>query len=379
MNEGKGLQHRGTWIVALVMAFSLCFCESASSAVPAGRPVRVAYIEGGFYPDFPAVLVALAQGLEELGIIPRGAVPVLEQKTSTRELWQWLADHAGGTAITFVADAHYTAQWDTALLEKQKNALVQRIAREKDIDMVLVLGTKAGQVMASTTIDTPLIIFSATDAVTTGLVASAEDSGRDNIFALVEENRYYRELMLFHDIFKFTKLGVSYEDTPEGRGAVALAQIEKAASDANFALLTCKGIFFGEASLALESTLACHKEFAQNGADAVYMTASNGLLHERMSDILRPLLAAGLPTFSQSGTAEVKLGALLSVSQESFKGQGMFVAKAIANIIDGQSPRAQKQIHEEPLSLTINLYTAMRIGWTPSLAVLAAVDTFFER
>ena len=99
-----------------------------------------------------------------------------------------------------MADAYDSDAWDTALLEKKRNALVQRIAREKDIDMVLVMRTKAAQAMVSTTVDTPLIILAASDAVTTGLVASTKDSGGDNVFAMVEENRVYRELILFQDI-----------------------------------------------------------------------------------------------------------------------------------------------------------------------------------
>ena len=54
------------------------------------------------------------------------------------------------------------------------------------------------------------------------------------------------------------------------------------------------------------------------------------------------------------------------------------IALAVFNIAKGQSPRAQNQIYEEPMSLAVNLHTAMLIGWNPSLAVLAAVDEIYQ-
>lgn len=62
----------------------------------------------------------------------------------------------------------------------------------------------------------------------------------------------------------------------------------------------------------------------------------------------------------------------------NFSGQGMFAAKALAGIFKGESPRSRKQEYEEPLSLALNLRTAMHVGWNPSLAVLSAVDEIFQ-
>ena len=373
----KRVLRSAAWLL-LLWGCTALWGQCALAAAPS-RPMRVAYIEAGFTPDFSGTLVALGQGLERLALIARGNVPVTGNENSTRSTWQWLAANAGGTVMYFVPDAYYTAGWDSALLEEQKNALVQRIARDKDIDLVLSFGTKASQLMVNADMNTPLVMLAVSDAVSTGLVASAQDSGKDHVFALVEENRFYHELMLFHNIFKFSTLGVAYEDNEVGRGTIALSQIEQAARDAKFELVTCTGRFLGEALEAADDLIACHERFAEQKVDAVYVTLSTGLLAGRMNEILYPLQNAGLPTFSQNGMGEVKQGALMSVSRANFRGQGRFAARAIANILKGQSPREQAQVHEEPLRLAVNLYTAMRIGWTPSLAVLAAVDTIFER
>ena len=362
------------------MAAGVMSCPERAPAAEDSRPrVRVAYIEGGFYTDYAKILVALAQGLAGLDLIADGNVPVPEKVESTADIWKWLHANAGGNTLEFVADGYYSAAWDDAVFAEKRAALVERLNETRDIDLVLAFGTKAGQAMATDDHATPVAVLSVTDAVAAGIIPSPEDSGRDHVFAMVEHNRYYREVVLFNDIFRFKRLGIAYEDSEKGRASVAMPQIQQAAKDSNVELLTCVATLFSEdVTQATADLIACHERLVEAGADAVYMTVNNGMQLEMMNDILRPLMAERLPTFSQNGVDEVKQGVLLSVSQVNFSGQGMFAARAIARIIQGESPRAQKQSYEERLSLAVNLRTAMLIGWNPSLAVLAAVDQIFQ-
>ena len=225
----------------------------------------------------------------------------------------------------------------------------------------------------------PVAVLSVTDAVSAGIVPSPEDSGRDHVFAMVEPERYYRQVVLFHDIFHFKRLGIAYEDTPAGRASVALEDIERAAAELDFELVTCTDAFnFPEPGPAVANLIACHEKLARENVDAVFITVNMGMQAQDMPKLMRPLLENKLPTFSQNGASEVKNGVLLSISQADFNGQGLFAAQAVCNIANGQSPRAQKQIYEESLSLAVNLRTAMLIGWNPSLAVLAAVDEIYQ-
>ena len=369
-------------LVALLglLAASTVFCPQVSHAAESpGRPVRVAYIEGGFYIDYASILVALAQGLAELGFIEHGNVPTAERAKGTQAIWQWLCANAGGSSLEFMPDGYYSGGWNDATFAEQHATLVARLKQTKDIGLVLAFGTKAGQVMAVDDHHTPVVVLSATDAVTAGIVASAEDSGRDHMFAMVQRNRIYREVLLFHDVFQFKKLGIAYEDSEEGRASVALPQVQQAAKDRGFDLVTCVGtLFYDNPARVTANLLACHETLVSAGAEAVYMTVNNGMEGGSIDMVLQPLLEARLPTFSQNGVDEVRQGLLLSISQTSFSGQGMFAASVVGNIVKGESPCAQKQIYEEPLSLALNLRTAVRIGWNPPLAVLAAVDEIFQ-
>ena len=343
------------------------------------RPLRVAYIEGGPYTDYQKILIGLIHGLAGLGAIDDGAVPRPEDEESTQGVWQWLCANAGGRVFEFVPDAYYSAGWDDAVFAEDRQALLDRINQTKDIDLVLAFGTLAGQGMANDEHSAPTLVLSVTDAVSTGIVPSAADSGRDHVFSMVEPDRYYRQVVLFHDIFHFKRLGIAYEDTPAGRASAALSEIQRAASDFGFELITCTAPFnFPEPGPAVTNLVACHEQLAKENVDAVYITVNMGMQAQDMDRLLRPLLDAGLPTFSQNGVDEVKRGVLLSISQANFSGQGLFAAEAMCNIAQGQLPRAQSQIYEEPMSLAINLHTAMLIGWNPSLAVLAAVDEIYQ-
>ena len=371
--------------LTLLVLGTLSFAHSAPHQAqetpppPAQKTLRVAYIEGGYYRDFSGILVSLLQALEDRGLVAKGSVPVTGEETSIEGIWQWISAHAGGTKITFVADACYSGQWDQAKLTVQKDALLQRLREKKDIDLVLALGTMAGVPLATANITTPVMVLGAFDPVTTGIIASVEDSGRDNVFALVRAQRYYREVTLFHDIFKFTKLGIAYEDDPLGQAHIAYSQLEKAARDNNFELIACVRPYANTHYMDVPTMIDCNEFFARQGVDAVYMTIGYGEGEGRMGEVLRPLLKANLPTFAQARSGGVKNGILMSISEESFRGEGVFAATALANILAGQSPRMQKQNYEGVLSLAVNIRTAMRIGWFPPLSVLAAVDTIFER
>jgi hypothetical protein len=98
----------------------------------------------------------------------------------------------------------------------------------------------------------------------------------------------------------------------------------------------------------------------------------------RMKELLEPLIDAGIPSFSQLGSKETRLGVLMSISQNDFKHEGMAAAKAIVKVIGGVKPRDISQIFTGPLGMAINLKMAMLIGWDPPLEVLTAVDSIYQ-
>ena len=347
--------------------------ESAvSSTRKVAHPWRIAYIEGGPFVNYQQMLSGLARGLAKLGVIQNGRVPIPEGTESTEAMWQWLADNAGGEKATFLKDGYYSANWDADQRIRVREEILSRIARG-EIDMVLALGTWSALDMATTVKNIPVFAMSVSDAVGAGIIQSPEDSGRDNLHAYVDPGRYGRQIEIFHDVFGFKKLGIAYEDTPEGRSTCALPELEQAAKQLGIELVRCTTrLDLPDDKVRFQNLSQCISQLSQE-SDAIYLTLNSGMQGSRMVELLNPIIEAGLPSFSQTGAEEVRLGVLMSLAQTDF------AADSIRQVIEGAKPRDVNQIFQPAVGLALNLKMAMRIGWNPPLEVLAAVDAFYEQ
>lgn len=369
----------------LIKLFCLALIFTGLSHSPAfaqnrtAKTWNIAYIEGGAFLDYQKILRGIALGLQRYGLIENGNVPVPANTEETTPLWFWLAENAGGTTLKFLENAHYSAHWDIEKRKEIAKEIHKRIQEKNDIDLIIASGTWAGQDMRELNINVPVVVISVTNALEAHIIDSVTDSGKDNLTAAIEPNRFQHQVTLFHNIFNFKKLGIAYEDTPSGKSSIALREIEKAAEELDFGLIRCTGTFdIADTHLASERLKLCHEKLAEQGADAVYLTLNIGLQPENTAEILEPLIKAHIPTFSQAGQNDVEHGALLSLSQLNIEEEGAFSAKQINEIVKGAKPRDLNQIFESIVSFAINLRTATLIGWNPSLELLIAIDEFYQ-
>ena len=350
----------------------------APPAAAAPQPWRIALVAGGPFFDYQIVLKGLAERLAERGIIDNGAVPRPENDESLAPMWQWLAENAGGDTLVFAADAFYSPAWNPDQRPEVKRDLLERLRERGDIDCVLALGTWAGQDIKD--LEIPVLAISASNAVEAGIIPSPDDSGRDNLMATIEPDRYKRQIRIFRDIIGFSKLGLAYEDTPSWRAGIALGEIEAAAAEMGVELLRCTNIDSNITDAALSANLwrACYEDLAKEGADAIYVAYMRGLGGERVADALEPLIKAGVPTFAQEGTNLVREGVMLGMSGDNVKEEGFFAAEALEKILGGALPRSLPQRYQSGTSLAVNLRTAVLIGWNPPMEVLAVLDEVYR-
>ena len=338
---------------------------------------RIGYYEGGPWIDYQGNLKGIVHGLMKLEWIERKELPSLPDERDTSRLWRWLSETAQSNYIEFISDAYWSSGWKKELREKNRVAAVNRLAERKDIDLMIVAGTWAGQDLANDLHKIPTIIISASDPVKAGIIKSAEDSGFDHVFAKVDPKRYIRQLRLFHTLTQFSRLGIIYEDTPEGRSYAALDDAYKVAKEKNFEIITCK-TQFAQLSIeeAVEGTLKCIESLAQK-IDAFYITDHRGQTLSHIDNILKPLLHHKIPTWAQSGSEFVKRGALYSTTKVEYDAYGLFYAKVIASFFNGKKLKDINQIFEDPKGLTVNTATARIIGYKvpPSILNNATVYT----
>lgn len=355
--------------------------DPSAHPAPAGRPEgrawRLAYVEGGPFPDYPLILRALMLDLQARGLAAPAHLP---PDAETDVLWAAMADAARpGDRVIFLKDGFFSAGWDEGRRDAIRRELPRRMEERCDVDMILAFGTMAGRDVVAMNPAVPVLAASVTNAVEAGIIESVADSGRDNVVAPVAPSRYLRRALLFREIFPFRKLGVVYEDTPEGRGIAAMGELENAAWLGGFELAGCHPRPAGDGPGSVAAGIrACHGRLAADGVDAVFLTIARGLADDDVEDVIRPLTEAGIPTFAQAGASWVERGALLSLSPASLDGEGRFCGRLVGEIVGGAMPRRLNPIFEEAGTLSVNLRTATLIGWNPPLDVLASVDTFFR-
>jgi len=343
-----------------------------------GKKWRIGYYEGGEYIDYQVIFTATIKALMQLGWIEQTEIPP-QKGEQTTELWKWLSTKAKSKYIEFVKNAHYNANWDDTLRPKVAEKVIKRLRDQKDLDLMIAMGTWAGQDLANDKHQIPTLAFSVSDPVAAGIIKSPEDSGLDHFHAQIDPYRYERQLRTFHDVVGFKKLGVAYEDTVSGRSIAAIDKIEKVSKERDFEIIRCfTKDDVPDKKIAEETVKKCFESLAGQKADAIYATVQNGISSNSIPRLVEITNSHGLPAFSQSGSHEVKWGFLMSLSQASYKYIGEFYSKTIAKVLNGAKPRDIDQIFEEPPKIAINLKTAEVIGYNPPVDVMLAADEIYQ-
>ncbi|MDY0038877.1 MAG: ABC transporter substrate binding protein [Desulforhabdus sp.] len=377
-----------TVVVLLVLA-SCIFIQAVARAAEKGdfstaprdnngKKWRIGYYEGGEYNDYQLTLIATIKGLMEIGWIEPAEIPP-QEGIQTKGLWNWLAEQAKSNYLEFPKEAYYSADWDDALREKMAPEIIDRLNGKKDLDLMIAMGTWAGKDIANDKHGTPILVLSTSDPVASGIIKSAEDSGYDNVHARVDPTRYERQLQVFNDIIPFETLGVFYEDTDAGKTYAALDKVEKIAKERGFEIVTCHTISdTPDIKVAEESVVKCLNELGEKKVEAIYVTKQNGVNPDSLPKLVGILNNYRIPSFSQSGSEEVRRGILLSISMAGFKYVGRFHAENVAKILNGAKPRDVNQVFESPPKIAINLATASIIGYDPPVDVLGAADEIYQ-
>ena len=342
-----------------------------------GKKWRIGYYEGGAYINYQQQLTETVKGLMQLGWVETADLPK-QSGESTDTLWKWLSTEAKSEYIEFIADAHYTALWEKNTRTEIEDEIVLRLNNDKDIDLMIGMGTWAGKGLANYRHRTNTLVFSTSNPISSGIIKSVEDSGFDHVHVRVDPKRNERQLKVFHEMVGFHKLGVVYEDSIAGRSYAAIDTIEALAKTHDFEIIRCHTKSdISDKKLAEEGVIKCFNQLAKN-ADAIYVTQQGGVNSRSVPFLVEIANENKIPTFSQSGAGEVSYGVLASLSRAGYKYVGRFHAETIAKVFNGAQPNQLNQLYEEPPKIALNLKTAEIIGFDPPIVLLGATDELFD-
>ncbi|MDR2786751.1 MAG: hypothetical protein LBD06_00045 [Candidatus Accumulibacter sp.] len=343
---------------------------------PDGGKWRIGYYESGDYVEYPLTLQAIAEGLQKLGWVK---LPPIPEGLSGEALWRFLAENARGSALEFVGDAYWKpGNFDEKQRPDTMRSFMDHLKTKHGVDLVIAMGTWAGQDMARLGTPIPTVVASTSDPLESGIIESPEDSGQENLHARIHPGRYGHQVRLFHGIIPFRTLGVVYEDSPEGRTYAAVGTIEEVARERGFEIVFCHAPFSGvEISVATQKALECYRKIAPR-VDAIYVTTHRGITPVSIRQVADVLRRAQAPSFSMLGSEEVKAGVLMSLAEAKKSYLGLFHAEVIARIFNGAKPRQLNQILPDPAKIALNLKTTRLIGFDPPVDLLLATDEVYE-
>ncbi|WP_320041827.1 ABC transporter substrate binding protein [uncultured Desulfobacter sp.] len=338
---------------------------------------NIGYVQGGEYGDYCDTLLATLDGLIKLGWID----PIDTSQfigLDAGDVWKILAQKANSSFLRFVGDGFYSADWKSENRKEIKQQLEQRIQAGNSLDLLIAMGTWAGQDLSKSKLDIPVIVMCTSNPVAAGIIKSPKASGKKNLHAQFDPTFHERQIKYFHLTVPFKKLGIIFEDTDVGKSYAGFSSVEKAAKENGFDLVVC------HAQSDIPDTTQCEKEYLDcvdnlaTKIDALYVTAHGGVNAHTIPLIVEKTIRYSIPTFSQYGSKDVEKGLLISLSRTSYKKVGMFEAAIIANVLNGANPGDLVQVFEEPLQITLNIDTAQHIGYLPTADVIAAADKIFH-
>jgi ABC-type uncharacterized transport system substrate-binding protein len=370
-----------TFVLLIVIPFNVIAKDINYKTTPLtnnGRKWQIGYYEGGPYSDYQSHLKAAIKGLMMLGWMEEAKFPKLPDTEDTKVLWNWLSTNSKSKYIEFADNAYWSSNWDKKMRSENRKACIKQLSKG-DIDFMFALGTWAGQDLANDEHSVPTFCLSISDPIKAKVIQSAEDSGYDHIIARCDPTRYMRQIRLFHDIIRFKKLGVVYEDTPDGRTYAGLEDLREIGNERGFEVVECIALdLTANLQKAVEEYAECCKILAPK-IEAFYFTDHIGAHTDYLSKPLAPLFKYKIPTWTRRGSEQVKHGVLMSIAKKNFEYYSPYYGETIGKILNGARPRDLNQVLREPLKLSINLETAKIIDYNVPNNVLKVADIVYDK
>lgn len=368
---------RSVFVIFVIFFFGVFISLSFAKNGPVlnkGKKWRIAYYEGGQFSEYTDTMRTFVVGLIELGWITEKNPPDYRQEMPKPYL-DWLIK-SNSPYLSIMPENCYSANWNENLRVKYKNELLNKL-KNGSIDLVIAMGTWAGQDLANNDHSIPVIVMSTSDPIKAGIIKSAEDSGFDHVTARVDPTRYIRQIRMFHRIVGFNTLGIAFENTPDGKIYSAIGEAQQVAKERNFQIVTCEvNDSTPDFTESDQSCFKCYRELIKK-ADAVYVTAL--ACADRRTVEIADILRNGLiPSFSLLGSKGVKKGLLISISSDSgYAELGRYNSDKFGEILNGTMPRALNQTLRDPLDIAVNLETARAINFDIPKSILKIASEIY--
>ena len=335
--------------ITALLLFVPVLGSSMVYAAPANKTVHIGYLESEPYKEFTFELSGLAQGLENLGYLK--GLPDLSNEEDAAKVWAQLCKRQSSPTIKFEPQACYS-------LSELSDSEKEKVAASKDIDLYIVMGTVAGVFLTKGNSSADYMVFASGDPISAGIVKSTTERVNDRSFAHIDQSRYVRQIQAAYNLLKFKDVGVVYQDTPQAYSYSGIVQLEKAAKTFGFTIHTLhvdEPTSPEDYSRYYNELKAAYQKLTPE-IDALYITTAS-IEDEKLPWLLKEVHEAGIYTIAQSSESQVEHGALMNVSINNSREEGLFAAQTIHEYLSGKPITQLEQVFESTPKLALNYDT----------------------
>ncbi len=346
--------------------------ETEPVARPDGEPFRIAFMDLG--PPIESSYLCLkgfVEGLQTLGYINE-SIDFSEAPAEFFAYYDFVLSHDLGKYVSFDDEPYMIGVGDD---ERIKETLVSE-SESGALDIVVGTGTDPGIFLKELDLEIPFLICLATDPVASGIIDSAEDTGDDDIWALVEPNPYKRQFEGYQKMLGFDRIAmmtVNGMDTITGNPLYR----EKAGE---------LGVKIDEINFSEEESLE------EDYYDQMYESLKNADLSEddailfaygTMDDASAPELSGyaaekGIPSLIGDGDSISEMGGMMCLSCFDYEGYGNYASMVASNVFHGQKAGKQPCIYTSSPHVVLNMTTAKNTGFVTGFDLLRGVDRIYR-
>ena len=323
--------------------------------------------------EFAGTFHFMLEELQDQELISGYQYSYHEGTATCKEIWQYASENV-------VSDYLHFDQGSFHDIELEGVDAFDSILRDSNMDLLLTLGTKAGQLTINPSNKTDTFNILAEDAVQSGITDYKAYSDQENLWVLIDNNKHLKKLNIFHSLVEFDKLGVIRYPDSFRRSFTPEATLEKFAQDRGIEVIYYdiehidEMFAKGQIDLYYEKVMQAHVSLAQE-CDAFYMIVG-GWNPKDILDLLQPFYDRNIPVVSAVGQVDVVNGALLGVGKSNFEEIGDLTANNIIKILKGTRPSELMQIYDEKQAISYNVNIGKAIDFTPDIEFLLYCDEF---
>ena len=316
-------------------------------------------------------LKGLVHGLQDAGYISE-KVDFSNAPDNFVAFYQYLISQDLGDYIVFDDDFFLVG----TSRDKELGERLKKKVQEGQLQIIVSTGTDPGLFLKELDLGIPFLVSLATDPIASGIIDSAEDTGDENIWALVEPNPYFRQFGVYHTMMGFETLGMVVVD--EYDIIAGNSEYRRKAQEL--------GVTLRELSVTEEETLSGDytevlmeklKNFDLTGLDGI-LFAFGSINDEQAPVVSEYLSGKGIPVLIGDGDSLVKNGGLISMSCFDYEGYGYYAAMVMSNILHGQKAGDQPCLYYSAPHIVLNLTTAEKTGFDTDLELLRSTDVIYR-